>query len=273
MRVQRMERAADGFDDIQLDMLTNMSHGVRTPIHTIMGMTDLALREVNDPVAVTNYLHKIKNAGEILIGQINDLLEIAKLQKNEIDLKPEICTFDSIARRADFLLKLYTEDRNINTEIHVEDMTKTSFFEDTVKLEQILANVISNAVKYTPDGGHITVTAETLNVSEDKIRNRYTVTDNGIGMSEEFQKKLFAPFVKEDNEINANVSGAGLGLYMVKQLVELMQGTLTINSEAGQGTTVVIELVGTVCSGEKNTHVEHTSELQSHQLSRMPSSA
>ena len=81
-----LERTTDGFDEIQLDMLANISHGVRTPLHTIMGMTDLALTEVNDSVAVTNYLHKIKNAGEILTGQLNDLLEVTRLQKKEIEV-------------------------------------------------------------------------------------------------------------------------------------------------------------------------------------------
>lgn len=245
-----LERTTDGFDEIQLDMLANISHGVRTSLHTIMGMTDLALADVNDSVAVTNYLHKIKNAGEILTGQLNDLLELTRLQKKEIEVKQEICTYESIARMADSLLKLYTEERKLETEIHVEGMTRTSFWEDSVKLEQILANVISNAAKYTPDGGKITVTAETLAVSEDRIRNRYTVTDNGIGMSETFQNKLFEPLLKEDNTINSNMSGAGLGLYMVKQLVELMQGILTIDSHINKGTKVVIELVGSVCKGE-----------------------
>ena len=87
-----LEHATNGLEEIQLDMLANISHGVRTPLHTIMGMTDLALAEVNDSEAVTNYLHKIKNAGEILTGQLNDLLELTRLQKNEIEVKQEICT-------------------------------------------------------------------------------------------------------------------------------------------------------------------------------------
>lgn len=255
-----LEHATNGLEEIQLDMLANISHGVRTPLHTIMGMTDLALAEVNDSEAVTNYLHKIKNAGEILTGQLNDLLELTRLQKNEIEVKQEICTYESIARMAGSLLKLCTEDRKLETEIHVEDMTRASFFEDTVKLEQILANVISNAAKYTPDGGKITVTAETLTVSEDRIRNRYTVTDNGIGMSETFQDKLFVPFMKEDNAFNMNMSGAGLGLYMVKQFVELMHGSVNIDSHTGKGTKVVIELVGSVCKGEDKTTIVQTDE-------------
>ena len=208
------------FSRQQMDILANISHSVRTPIHTIMGMTDLALQDVNDPIAVDNYLCKIKKAGSVLINQINELLELTRLENNETESRPELCTFETIKELIELQLQLYTEDRQIEVEVNVEDMTRTTFMEDTVRLEQILMN-------------------------------RYTIADNGIGMSDSFQKVMFCPFMKEENTVNANEEGAGLGLYMVKRLIELMNGSIEVVSQIGMGTTVTVELRGQICNGQR----------------------
>ena len=162
------------FSRQQMDILANISHSVRTPIHTIMGMTDLALQDVNDPIAVDDYLCKIKKAGSVLINQINELLELTRLENNETESRPELCTFETIKELIELQLQLYTEDRQIEVEVNVEDMTRTTFMEDTVRLEQILMNLISNAAKFTPDGGKISVSVETLSVSAQEICLLYT---------------------------------------------------------------------------------------------------
>ena len=253
------EQNLQEFSSQQMDILANISHSVRTPIHTIMGMTDLALQDVKDPIAVDNYLCKIKKAGNVLINQINELLELTRLEKNETEIRPELCTFETIRELIMMQLQLYTEDRQINVAVNVENMTRTTFMEDTVHLEQILMNLISNAAKFTPNGGKISVSVETLSVSAQEIVNRYTIADNGIGMSDSFQKVMFCPFMKEENTVNANEEGAGLGLYMVKRLVELMDGSIDVISQVGMGTTVTVELKGQICNrqGEdRSTPVE-----------------
>ena len=245
------EQDLQEFSSQQMDILANISHSVRTPIHTIMGMTDLALQDVNNPIAVDNYLCKIKKAGSVLINQINELLELTRLENNETESRPELCTFETIKELIELQLQLYTEDRQIEVEVNVEDMTRTTFMEDTVRLEQILMNLISNAAKFTPDGGKISVSVETLSVSAQEIVNRYTIADNGIGMSDSFQKVMFCPFMKEENMVNANEEGAGLGLYMVKRLIELMNGSIEVVSQIGMGTTVTVELRGQICNGQR----------------------
>lgn len=239
------EKITHELESQQFDILANVSHSVRTPIHTIMGMTDLALEDVEDAEAVEKYLRKIKKAGETLTGQINELLELTRLEKNEAELQLELCTYDTISSMIQEQLDLYAEDRRLHTKVEVAAMTRTTFMEDAAKLEQILANLISNAVKFTPDGGQVTVTAETLTIAEGRIVNRYTVADSGIGISEEFQQQMFYPFTRELNPVNLNEEGAGLGLYKVKRLVEFMKGSVNVASGQG-GTRVTVELTGTV---------------------------
>ena len=240
--------------------LDHISHSVRTPIHTIMGMADLALEEVNDPQAVANYLQKIKRAGDVLISQINELLEITNLEDKETVIKQELCNYESITRLIEGQIQLYAEEKKIDGQVHVEGMTRTTFMQDTVKLEQILGNLISNAVKFTPEHGEINVTVETLSVTSDTIWNRYTVSDSGIGMNRDFQKRMFYPFMKEDNEVNTSQKGAGLGLYMVKRLVELMKGTVSVHSSPGKGTSIIVELPGRICSEQEHRTTEHKEE-------------
>lgn len=242
----------ESIQNVQFDILANISHDVRTPIHTIMGMIDLAIEEADNPEAVKRYLNKIKNAGRQLNNQVNRLLDITRIERNIVELHMEPCTAMDIYEMADLLFHLYVGDRRLNIEIHVEDMTKSTFLADRAKIEHILGNLISNAVNYTLDGGTITFTGETLLGTEREIINRYTLTDTGIGMEDKLGEQMFQP--------DSNAEGTKFGLYTVKKLVDIMHGSIRLTSAAMQGTTVVFELAGTISDIEEKKEVIHEEE-------------
>lgn len=235
-------------EKVQYDMLANVSHGVRTPIHTIMGMTQLALEDARNPEAVEKYLRKIKSAGNLLMSQINELLEITRIEKDEVELKLDPCTAHDLYEQIVTLTDVYGEDKNIHFQIDVSNMSQATFFADKVKLEQIFSNLISNAVKYSRDGGMVSFTGETICGTEREITNRYTIKDNGIGIDSEFQKQMFLPFTREQNDVTVTTEGTGLGLYIVEQLVKLMHGRIQVQSGVGEGTSFQIELTSKTSS-------------------------
>lgn len=248
------------------DVLSNISHGVRTPIHTIMGMTDLALEETDNSEAVEGYLKKIKSASYMLINQINDLLDITKIEREKIDLHLDSYTAAELKKQIKNLIEALSDtlansayvNKKIDFEVNVDNLSSVNFWADKVRFEQIFSNLLSNAIKYTPDGGKVSFVAETLHGTEQEITNRYTISDNGIGISNDFMKYVFQPFMREKNDVTDVVEGTGLGLYIVKQLVDLMQGSIKIWSEEGKGTVVTVEIPSRICTIVKSTHIEDT---------------
>ena len=248
------------------DVISNISHGVRTPIHTIMGMTDLALEETDNSAAVEGYIKKIKSAHYMLINQINDLLDITKIEREKIDLHLDSYTGAELKKQIENLVESLPaamnnslfENKKIDFEINVDNLSSVNFWADKARFEQIFSNILSNAIKYTPDGGKVSFVAETIRGTEQEITNRYIISDNGIGMSKDFIKYVFQPFMREKNEVTDIVEGTGLGLYLVKQLVDLMQGSIQIQSEEGKGTVVTVEIPSKICTIVKDKCVEDT---------------
>jgi len=222
--------------------LHNMSHDIRTPMNAILGFAELMERQANNPEVVINYLQKIKSSGNYLLTLINNVLDMARIESGKAELDEEC--FDMFEPNSQvvpfFEDMMRKKNLTLTTKHHIEHKYVML---DKVKLQQILINLISNAVKYTPDGGHITISLMEQPCDRDGfVRFEIKVQDDGIGMSKEFAEHIFDHFSRERNTTDAKIVGTGLGMSIVKKLVELMGGTIEVETEQGKGTTFTVLL-------------------------------
>lgn len=227
--------------DIKSEFFSRMSHDLRTPMNAIIGLTSLTLDEADNPEAVRQNMTDLRSISDFMLSLINDILDASKLNNGKIELDLHTYSLSEIlftlhtlystqcnAKRIDFITEYPDENPQIIT--------------DKLRLNQILHNILSNALRYTSTGGKIEYSVGIIERGTNSIKCKFTISDTGIGMTEEFQQKLFEPFVKENNKITPELQGPGLGLAMTRKLVELMGGTIDINSKKGVGTTVTIIL-------------------------------
>lgn len=248
------------------EFLARMSHDMRTPMNAIIGLAALTLDAAEDAVEVRSNMAKMQTASDFLLSLVNDILDMSKIEDRSLTLNLGPYPY------REFLLNMRTtflpqcEAKNIRL-IFEEPGVSPMVLCDKKRLNQVFYNIFSNAVKYTPEGGTIKYCVRNLRFDDDRLSADYVVRDSGIGMSEEYQKRMFEPFTRENNEYTAELQGSGLGLGIVKQLVELMGGSIQIASKKGVGTTVVVHLEFECLS----KHEEETSDkraLKSHDTLR-----
>ena len=234
--LQSAERASKA----KTDFLSNMSHDIRTPMNAIIGITTLMKNELHEPEKLAEHLGKLESSGQLL-GIINNILDMSRIESGKttlnmekINLPQQISQLDSIIRQqAGQRSQSFTVSTNLQHE---------NVLADPNRLNQVLMNILSNAVKYTPTGGHIRLEVEELPRNEHYARYRFVVQDNGIGMSEEFQKHIFEPFERECTSTVSKVQGTGLGMAITKSIVDLMGGTISVESATGKGTRFEVVL-------------------------------
>ena len=228
------------------DFLANMSHEIRTPMNAIIGMTSLALSNTHHPEQVQEYLHKIELSSKHLLGLINDVLDISKIESGKMTLNIEAVSLrevmDSIVNIIQPQVRAKDQEFNaVAYEIFAEDVCC-----DSVRLNQVLINLLGNAVKFTPDRGTVQVCVyqEELPGNPSCVRTHFTVTDTGIGMSKEYQKQIFDSFSRENNTRVQKTEGSGLGMAITKYIVDAMGGSISVQSEQGKGSEfhVVLDL-------------------------------
>ena len=235
--LQSAERASKA----KTDFLSNMSHDIRTPMNAIIGITTLMKNELHQPEKLAEHLGKLETSGQLLLGIINNILDMSRIESGKttlnvgkMNLPQQVSQLDSIIRQqAGQRRQTFT----VNTHLQHENVLA-----DPNRLNQVLMNILSNAVKYTPKGGHIRLEVEELPRNEHFARYRFVVQDDGIGMSEEFQKTLFDPFTREEKSGTNKVQGTGLGMAITKSIVDLMGGTIHVESTTGKGTRFEVVL-------------------------------
>ncbi len=235
--------------------LTSMSHDIRTPMNAIVGMTMLASKRVDDAEYVSNCLSKVTLASDHLLTLINDILDISKVESGRMELSP---TDVSLKEELKHLISIITpqiNEKEQQLEIHTEELMVSDVHIDRLRLNQIMLNILSNAMKYTGVGGNIRVDMKSGLVGDDRVRFTYKVEDNGIGISEEFQKNMYSSFTREDSGPQRSIQGSGLGLTICKQLVDLMDGTIECESKVGKGTTFTVTIEMLTAKAEVN-HIE-----------------
>ena len=219
------------------EFLSNMSHDIRTPMNGIVGMTEIANANINDSAKVRECLEKISLSSKNLLGLISDVLDMSKIDSGKMILNMEQISLPEIMQNVVNLIRPLTKDKNQRFDLHIHDVLAEQVWGDGVRLNQILTNLLRNAVKFTPEGGKIQLELhqEASPNGENYTRVHLHVKDNGIGISEEFKGKIFEAFMREDNARVQKTEGAGLGMSITKYIVDAMGGTILVDSTKGKG--------------------------------------
>ena len=234
-------RKAKVAGEVKDTFLANMSHDIRTPMNAILGFSDIIAKHPDDEEVVKNAITKIQASGDILLKIINDVLDLSKIESGKAEIVETVTDLKQMEEKLEMMLEYSIQKGAID--FKVEDQIENPLvWCDATKLQQILVNVLSNAVKFTPAGGTITFGCVQRMIVPGLAEYKFTVKDTGIGMTEEFQKHAFEAFERERTSTESKTEGTGLGLAIVKKLVDLMHGNVSIQSKSGQGTKIQITL-------------------------------
>ena len=222
--------------------LNHMSHDIRTPMNAIIGFTDIAMKRKPDK-EVENCLKKIRQSSEYLMTLINDVLDISRIESGKLEYKPVRVDLRDMINTVLSIARGYTESRDLNFYVSREELKTPYVMADELRIREVLLNIISNAVKFTKDGGTISFAAESRpGKDEQHIIVRFRISDTGIGMSEEFQTRIFDEFSQENNGARTSYKGTGLGMAIAKRYVDLMGGKIEVSSRQGVGSTFTVEI-------------------------------
>ena len=236
-------RIAEEANRAKSSFLSNMSHDIRTPMNAIVGFAALLSRDAENPDKVKEYTKKISSSSQHLLGLINDILDISKIEAGKAALNLSDENMVEMIEEIDAIIRPQMKAKGHTFEVHSKDMKHEQVIMDKLRLNQILLNLLSNAVKYTPDGGRVTLTVQELPQRARQFVNfRFIVADNGYGMSEEYVQKIFQAFTREEDSVTNKIQGTGLGMSITKNLVELMGGNIQVDSKKGEGTVFTVNL-------------------------------
>ena len=253
--------AAETANRAKSTFLSNMSHDIRTPMNAIIGFTNIALHQDSVP-EMHNCLKKIEESSDHLLSLLNDVLDLSRIESGKVEFSPVPANITAVTDSVIEIVKGMLLNRELNFEVHREPLQNPYVMTEPVRIREILVNILNNAVKFTKDGGTIRFDAGSRpGADAQHIVICYRIKDTGIGMSEEFQKKLFDEFAQEENGVRTQYKGTGLGMPISKKYVELMGGTITVDSRKGVGTTFTVEIPMELTNAEK---VEKTKPLVQH---------
>lgn len=226
------------------EFLSSMSHDIRTPMNAIVGMTEIALKNMQDTVRVEDCLKKVKLSSKHLLGLINDVLDMSKIESGKLTLNMTQISLKEIMDDIVNIMQPQVQSGNKYFDIFIQNIKTEQVYCDSVRLNQVLLNILSNAVKFTPEKGRIDISIcqEPSPLGDKYVRTHFRIKDTGIGMSEEFQKKIFNSFERENTEQVQNIVGTGLGMAITKAIVEHMDGTIELQSEVGKGSEFHVTL-------------------------------
>ena len=225
------------------EFLFNMSHDIRTPMNAIIGFTALAQTHIDDRGQVEDYLKKISVSSQHLLSLINDVLDMSRIENGKVTLETKPVHLPELVGDIGDTIQVGADKKHISFTVDTAGMKNEDVIADPLRLEQILINVLANAVKFTPDGGQISLRiVQKDTASADYADFEFHIKDNGIGMSEEFQKHIFEQFARERTSTVSKIQGTGLGMAITKSLVDMMGGRITVKSEQGKGSEFTISL-------------------------------
>ena len=242
-RLRETAALAERASQAKTHFLSAMSHDIRTPMNAVLGMTDIALHHMDNPAYVTDCLNKSLQAGKHLLTLINDVLDISKVESGKMTLLPAVCGVDQFIPSLTAMFQGQLEEKHLTLTTHCPPLPHPYVMADELRVNQIYINLLTNALKYTAPGGKISLSLWEENSPQPGCtRLIYQVADNGMGMSEEFQQTMYESFSRATSTQINTIQGSGLGLSIVKQMVDLMGGTIDCRSAIGQGTTFTVIL-------------------------------
>ena len=235
--------AANRASRAKTEFLSNMSHDIRTPMNAIVGMTAIAGANVNDPERVQDCLGKIAQASRHLLGLINEVLDMSRIESGKVNLSEEDFNLAELVDNLIAMCKPQIAAHDHEFAVHIDRIEHEDVRGDSLRIQQVITNIMSNAIKYTPDGGKIV-----FSITERATNSRgvgcyeFTVEDNGVGMTPEFQKVLFDPFTRADDKRTTQIQGTGLGMAIARNIVHMMDGSIQVESAPGKGSKFTVTI-------------------------------
>ena len=249
------------------DFLANMSHEIRTPINAVLGMNEMIMRESSEK-NIVEYAANIQSSGRTLLSIINDILDFSKIESGKMEIVPVSYDVSSLVNDIVNMVRIRAEKKKLRFIYEIDHNIPSMLYGDDVRIRQVITNILTNAVKYTPEG-YVRLRMKVVNIENDILRLEVSVTDTGIGIKEEDMDKLFASFQRLDQEKNRSIEGTGLGMSIVQRLLDMMGSELKVSSVYGSGSTFSFEIEQKIVKPEpigdfeqrfKAAAVEHTSE-------------
>ena len=254
-------RAAETANRAKSTFLSNMSHDIRTPMNAIIGFTTLAVSNIDNQKKVRDYLSKILSSSKHLLSLINDILDMSRIESGKIHLEETEVSLSDVLHDLKTIISGQVHAKQLDLYMDAMDITNEDVYCDRTRLNQVLLNLLSNAIKFTPAGGTVSVRLKQFpGLQRGSELYEIRVKDNGIGMSQEFVQKLFSPFERERTSTVSRTQGTGLGMAITKNIVDMMGGTIEVQTEQGKGTEFIVRLPFRIQSG--NHRIEKIAELE-----------
>lgn len=219
-----------------------ISHDMRTPVNGILGMTDIALQNLDDKEKLEECLSKIQNSSNYLLSLVNNVIDMAKIENGKFECVNNSFDMREVIGECVNIFEGLLAGRKLKFTKRYSNLLITNVCGDALRLKQILVNLFGNSVKFTPDGGEVSFKVEEVRFDSKNITYRFIISDTGVGMSEDFKKRIFEPFEQEENDNSSKYMGSGLGMAITKQFVELMDGDIKVESEKGVGSSFSVTL-------------------------------
>lgn len=244
--------AAEHANKAKTVFLNNMSHDIRTPMNAIVGYTELASSDIDNKEQVLDYLDKITVSSQHLLSLINDVLDMSRIESGKITIEESEVHLPDLINDISNIIQTSIASKHQDFHIDMKDVVNEDIITDRLRLNQILLNILSNAVKFTPPEGKISLSvAEKSSDSPELANFEFRIKDNGIGMSEEFQKTIFEAFTREKSATVSGIQGTGLGMAITKNIVDMMGGSIEVSSEEGKGTEFFVDLTCRIAESKK----------------------
>jgi len=237
-----------------------MSHDIRTPLNGVIGMTALALEKNKDP-EVADYLAKIDTSGHFLLSLVNNILDLSKIDAGKMEIHPEPYPESEFIRYAESVIVPMFKSKGVNIAFIGTFFSDRAIITDKLMYNRIFFNLFSNAAKFTPAGGHVNSTVKNISLNGDILSFDVEISDDGVGMSEDFQKKLFVPFEQEKRAGMSEHNGSGLGLAITYKFVQMLGGDISVKSAPGKGTTFTLHFSLNSISADKLQKPESDTEI------------
>ena len=259
-QIEKVATEAQHANQAKTRFLFNMSHDIRTPMNAIIGYTQLLENNLDNKKQALDYISKLKSSSTILLSLINYILEMTQIESGKLDLKKEIGDLDDLVKNINVVVEPLIKEKKLHYSYHLE-IKHHHIICDKTKLREIVLNILSNAIKYTPEGGNVELLIQEISFENNKVKYHFIIIDNGIGMKEDFLPHIFEEFAIEKTSTESKVPGVGLGLPIVKSLIDMMNGTIQVESKLNKGTKFTVELSFLTSLQVENVNERNTSTL------------